>query len=291
MVYVGGHQRWWNNPFRGDAAGQGAVSREGIAALDPVNGLPLSWDPTRTKGVGVFDFLDTPQGLWVASDTDRIGNFQLKSRIARMLPGGTSFPAVKTTVLPNDVYTASTAGALSRRRYDAGVGAPQSPPNGGIRLGQRPRRLHDQRSAVPGEQRRVVQPALLQRHHVRRPGRCEHRRPDRGPDGLARRHPERHQHVLRPRPDLLHPDRLEPALLPVLLPGERRGRSEAVRGVQQRERHRLLAGARHVRHRHAPLLGDAGRQPAADLVAADAAGRRCRSPAPPPSSPGRARMA
>lgn len=131
-VYIGGHQRWWNNPFRGDAAGQGAVSREGIAALDPVNGLPLSWDPTRTKGVGVFDFLDTPQGLWVASDTDRIGNFQLKSRIARMLPGGTSFPAVKTTVLPNDVYTAATGGALSRRRYEGSVGAPQSPPNGGI---------------------------------------------------------------------------------------------------------------------------------------------------------------
>lgn len=135
VVYIGGHQRWWNNPFRGDAAGQGAVSREGIAALDPLNGLPLSWDPTRTKGVGVFDFLNTPQGLWVASDTDRIGNFQLKSRIARMLPGGTSFPAVKTTLLPNDVYTASTAGALSRRRYDATVGAPQSPANGGIAWG------------------------------------------------------------------------------------------------------------------------------------------------------------
>ncbi len=132
VVYIGGHQRWWNNPFRGDAAGPGAVSREGIAALDPVNGLPLSWDPTRTKGVGVFDFLHTAQGLWVASDTDRIGNFQLKSRIARMLPGGTTYPVVRTTVLPNDVYTAAVTGAVSRRRYTETVGSAQPVPSGGI---------------------------------------------------------------------------------------------------------------------------------------------------------------
>ncbi|MGN9910448.1 PKD domain containing protein [Phytohabitans sp. LJ34] len=73
-VYVGGHQQWLDNPQGNKTAGPGAVSRPGIGAIDPRTGKALPWNPTRSRGVGVRAFLATANGLWVGSDTDRLGN-------------------------------------------------------------------------------------------------------------------------------------------------------------------------------------------------------------------------
>jgi hypothetical protein len=67
-VYVNGHNRWLDNPNGRDSAGPGAVSRPGIGAIDPTTGKALTWNPTKTRGVGGKDLLATSTGLWVASD-------------------------------------------------------------------------------------------------------------------------------------------------------------------------------------------------------------------------------
>ncbi|GAA1120130.1 hypothetical protein GCM10009582_16650 [Arthrobacter flavus] len=117
-VYFGGHHRWMNNPFRGDAAGQGAVEREGIGALSALSGLPMQWDPGRDRGRGVFDLLATSQGLWVGSDTDRIARFLYRARIALFpLAGGTAIPAASAPALPVDVLQSGTPSSSVDPRY------------------------------------------------------------------------------------------------------------------------------------------------------------------------------
>jgi hypothetical protein len=73
-VYVGGHQRWMDNPQGQDDAGPGAVSRPGIAAINPRTGKALAWNPTRSRGAGVRALVATRQGLFVGSDTDKLGH-------------------------------------------------------------------------------------------------------------------------------------------------------------------------------------------------------------------------
>ncbi|MCC5576663.1 delta-60 repeat domain-containing protein [Microtetraspora sp. AC03309] len=73
-VYVGGHLRWLNNPKGSDTAGPGAVQRTGIGAIHPTTGKALSWNPTRTRGIGVKAFLTTKSGLLVGSDTTKLGH-------------------------------------------------------------------------------------------------------------------------------------------------------------------------------------------------------------------------
>jgi hypothetical protein len=72
-AYFGGHERWSQNPDSCDSAGPGAISAPGMEGLSPNTGL-LTFNPTRSRGLGADDMLITGAGLWVASDNYSSGD-------------------------------------------------------------------------------------------------------------------------------------------------------------------------------------------------------------------------
>ena len=116
IVYVGGHMRWLNNPYAGDKAGVGAVARDGIGALDSRNGLPLSWNPGRDRGVGLFDFDVTDTELWAGSDTDRWAS-EYRPRVAGFPLADGTLPEDRTATLPGDVVLLDSPAAGVSQDY------------------------------------------------------------------------------------------------------------------------------------------------------------------------------
>jgi PKD repeat protein len=130
-VYAGGHMRWMNNPNASDFAGGGAVPRPGIVALDPANGMPLSWNPGRNpRGAGAYSLLATAQGLYVGSDTDWIGNRRyFRGKIAFFpLADGAAPASTAVQALPGGAYLGGAqAGATNvLYRVNAGGGPVQA---------------------------------------------------------------------------------------------------------------------------------------------------------------------
>ncbi|HEY0485245.1 MAG TPA: PKD domain-containing protein [Mycobacteriales bacterium] len=135
-VYVGGRQRWLDNPAGEGTAGPGAVSRPGVAALDPRNGLPLSWSPPATRGAAARVLYPTATGLWVGADSSGGRN-----RLA-FVPLVSALPADAVAALPNDVFAAgplapgANGDGLLYRHVDAartpGTGPDVSLPVGGF---------------------------------------------------------------------------------------------------------------------------------------------------------------
>jgi hypothetical protein len=68
-VYIGGHERWADNPNGCDSAGPGALPRPGVGSIQVANGKANAWNPTRDRGHGADDAIRTSAGLWVVSDT------------------------------------------------------------------------------------------------------------------------------------------------------------------------------------------------------------------------------
>lgn len=136
-VYIGGHQQYVNNPYVDQDCGVcpiagGAVPREGLAALDPLNGLPYTWDPGRSRGLGVMQFLATADGLWLGSDTDRLGGETHPKLGFFPVAGGTSVPPSVPYALPGTLYNLDAAtGSVARRSYDtATLGTSETVPLG-----------------------------------------------------------------------------------------------------------------------------------------------------------------
>ena len=107
-VYVGGHQRWMNNALGNDYAAPGAVPRSGLAVLDPLSGVPMTWNPGRVpRGTAVFGLLVARDGVWLGSDTDYISvNPAYKRQKLAFFPyrGGYSATPTTTPTLPATVY-------------------------------------------------------------------------------------------------------------------------------------------------------------------------------------------
>jgi hypothetical protein len=116
-VYVGGHQRWMNNPFGSGHKRAGAVDRVGIAALDPASGLPLSWNPGRERGLRVWRMTATADGLYVLSDSSKFAN-EWHPRLTYLVTAGGASPvrAIAATLPTNLGYV--LAGKRYERSFD-----------------------------------------------------------------------------------------------------------------------------------------------------------------------------
>ncbi|SCG64433.1 hypothetical protein GA0070560_12012 [Micromonospora halophytica] len=136
VVYVGGHFRWLNNANANDAAGPGAINRYGLGALDPVNGMPLVWNPTRSGApAGTTDWGPILWELWRGStgvyagfDSDGLGN-EYHGRMGLFpLAGGRTIPAVNApSAASGHLYVGTGDGQTTKVPFDGTtLGTPEA---------------------------------------------------------------------------------------------------------------------------------------------------------------------
>ena len=68
--------------------------------------MPFRWNPSRERGIGVEDLLAAPEGLYVGSDTIRLGH-EYHARLGMFpIAGGTTVPTGQSATLPGDLFAA-----------------------------------------------------------------------------------------------------------------------------------------------------------------------------------------
>jgi hypothetical protein len=130
VVYLGGHFRWLNNPNRSDAAGDGAIDRLGIGAVNPATGMPVNWNPRRSAGsalpAGGVAWGSSVPVLWRGSDgvyfgqnSDGMGD-EYHGRLGMFpIAGGRSVaPKNPPTVGTGYLYLGTANGQLTKVPFD-----------------------------------------------------------------------------------------------------------------------------------------------------------------------------
>ena len=139
VVYVGGHFRWLNNANGNDGKGDGGVDRYGYGALDPSNGMPLSWNPGRSAGSNlppggtswgpiVWEIWKGPSGLFAGQDSDGVGNEYHGRQAFFPTSGGRALPAQNApSAASGFLYRGNGTTAFKKVAFSAtGVGAWQN---------------------------------------------------------------------------------------------------------------------------------------------------------------------
>ncbi|MEV6595643.1 hypothetical protein AB0M36_02140 [Actinoplanes sp. NPDC051346] len=137
VVYVGGHFRWQNNANGNDKQGPGGVGRYGVAALDQQNGVPLSWNPTRSPGSQLpsggtswgpimWEIWKGPSGLFIGQDSDGLGN-EYHGRLGYFPEAGGRTIALQDApqAASGNIYLGAGNGQVTKFAYGPdGLGAP-----------------------------------------------------------------------------------------------------------------------------------------------------------------------
>jgi hypothetical protein len=138
-VFVGGHNRWMNDPYGVDNARAGAVPRPGMAALDVDTGRPFAWNPGHVPlGVSSFTFFGTTDGIWMGYDQNYIGNYKYRRQKVAFFPyaGGYTPASTAINALPGKVYLGGASGnALTTVAFDGTHASASAANNQGIDFG------------------------------------------------------------------------------------------------------------------------------------------------------------